>query len=57
MYQEFETITDKPALGGWIDGGEVSYDSELCITKKLDCSATCCMMYYCAPHMGLCLNY
>jgi len=27
MYTEFETITEKPVVGGWVDGGEVSYDS------------------------------
>jgi hypothetical protein len=27
MFPEFETITEKPLVGGWLDGGEVAYDS------------------------------
>jgi len=24
-FPEFETITEKPAIGGWMDGGVVAY--------------------------------
>ena len=56
-FPNFETITEKPAIGGWMDGGVVAYQDKLCYVKMLDCSQTCCMNSYCAPHMGFCLNY
>ena len=58
--QEFpiiETLTEKPGFKIWVDGGVLDYYDELCVAKQLDCRLTCCMQSYCAPHMGLCLNY
>ena len=40
-----------------MDGGVVAYQDKLCYVKMLDCSQTCCMNSYCAPHMGFCINY
>lgn len=57
LFPEIETLTDKPGFKIWVDGGVLDYEDSLCIEKKLDCSATCCMQSYCAPHNGLCLNY
>jgi hypothetical protein len=56
IYQK-EVLTVKPGAKVWVDGGYLDYPDETCIAKKLDCSETCCMQRYCAPHMGLCLNY
>lgn len=57
LYTKIETKTVKPGFKIWVDGGVLDYDESTCIAKSLDCSATCCMQSYCAPHMGLCLNY
>lgn len=52
-----ETLNVKPGFKIWVDGGIKDYNDETCIAKQLDCRSTCCMQSYCAPHMGLCLNY
>jgi hypothetical protein len=52
-----ETLSEKPGFKIWVDGGVLDYYDELCVAKQLDCRLTCCMQSYCAPHMGLCLNY
>jgi len=53
----FETKTEKPGFKIWVDGGVLDYADHTCLAKQLDCRETCCMQSYCAPHMGLCLNY
>jgi hypothetical protein len=57
LYPEVETLTDKPGFKIWVDGGVLDYEDYTCVEKQLDCSQTCCMQSYCAPHNGLCLNY
>ena len=52
---EFKNV--KPGFKIWVDGGVLDYPEYTCVAKQLDCSPTCCMQSYCAPHNGLCLNY
>lgn len=57
-----ESANVKPGFKIWVDGGVIDYQTnpiyaETCLAKQLDCSATCCMQSYCAPHSGLCLRY
>ena len=41
----------------WVDGGVLDYNLNVCSSKSLDCSATCCLQSYCAPEMSMCIHY
>lgn len=56
-FPKYETLTVKPGFKIWVDGGLIDYDLEICYTKMLDCSATCCLLSYCAPEKKDCINY
>lgn len=53
----FETLTVKPGFKIWVDGGTIDYPQNLCLAKRLDCSATCCKQSYCAAHRRDCFIY
>lgn len=55
-----ETLTEKPGFKIWVDQLVIDYQTDYsytCVEKRLDCSNTCCMQSYCAPHAGRCLDY
>ena len=59
-YPVNETLTDKPGFKIWVDQLLLDYQTDYaytCVEKRLDCSRTCCMQSYCAPHAGRCLDY
>lgn len=60
LFPDVETLTEKPGMKIWVDGGVLDYNGNYdytCIEKQLDCSETCCMLSYCSPHAGRCLDY
>lgn len=57
LFPNNETITIKPGFKIWVDGGVMDYDESICLSKRLDCSATCCLQSYCAPDLETCVHY
>ena len=54
---KWETKTQHPGAKVWVDGGVITYPNSTCLTKLLDCSATCCLQHHCAATKSLCINY
>lgn len=47
-FPKIESANVKPGFKIWVDGGVLDYDTNpvyrmTCMSKQLDCSATCCM--------------
>lgn len=51
------TTTEKPGQKYWVDQKTLQYSLVNCYEKGLNCSATCCKQTYCAPEIGVCIEY
>lgn len=57
MEYKMETITVKPGFKVWVDGGVIEYDLDVCFSKHLNCTETCCLQSYCAETNDMCTVY